>query len=363
MAPFVEDFFLPSALDPTLSVYFTMSNDPSLTNFDPSLFAAPCFRPTTTTTTTTTTNTVVPNGFDWTSSTDLPSDLIESLADYLANSDNLPPSLSPSSATSADEHHYFSGSSISSPASSPLDWWTAGSSTIPAFDQYGVVPTSAFAVANSHSSPTTPTALSPLPTPQQLGGSLQRLPATVLPELPLIGTSSFLQVPQQRRTVAPPPLPVNSTATAFGGDGMNLAQCDPLAGKRVSFKATANAEPEVMSIKELYARVREPVLCASLVRKSHPIFDTLDEAVGHFYILKDVRARKPPAIGNERFNCHTRRDAGDAHWQYNVPNTDFTCRVSQWVKQSTFESATYTSYHYYRSPTPRRTHQGRFSPY
>jgi hypothetical protein len=276
---------------------------------------------------------------DW---SELPSDMVESLVNYLSNDDGSTPSLSGSPVTSPDS---MFGGSISPSFALNNDWWSSFSSPLDnarssSIDNFGVVPNSAFAMAHA----------------QQHQHQQQHRPQTLL------------QVPQFSTQ---PPLPLSPVihndispvlSSTLIGKTDDMPVVEPLRGKRVSFKLTADADAEILSNKEFYARIREPEVCALLVRKSHPVFSSLDDAVGSFYILKDVRARKPPLIDAEKFNCHTRRDAGDAHWQYNVPGTDFTCRVTQWQCQSHLESATYTSYHYYRSPTPRRG-TSRYSPY
>lgn len=137
------------------------------------------------------------------------------------------------------------------------------------------------------------------------------------------------------------------------------AQCETLPGKRVSLLTPGASTRLCMSIKDLYWHMRQPSVCASLIAPAHPVFDNLDAAVGYLYVLVNVPVRKPPCIGTTRFNCHTRHDGNTSYWQYNVPQTDFTCRVTQWTET---DGTVYTSYHYYRSPLVRpRT--SRFAPY
>lgn len=224
----------------------------------------------------------------------------------------------------------------------PLCWATAGDTAcMSVADQWqlymdNLSPEPSFVPATATPPPlpatATAAAASSPPSPAALPASGSLLPA-LLP-------SPFVQPPQQQPHT--------------------YAQCETLPGKRVSLLSPGSSTRACMSIKDLYWHMRQPSVCASLIAPAHPVFNNLDAAVGYLYVLVNVPVRKPPCIGTTRFNCHTRHDGNTSYWQYNVPQTDFTCRVTQWTAET--DGTVYTSYHYYRSPLVRpRTN--RFAPY
>lgn len=129
----------------------------------------------------------------------------------------------------------------------------------------------------------------------------------------------------------------------------DCALCEMIPAKKVA--VSVRGKPLITTtLKEFYGeRIREQAITNALLLDAHPQFTSHEDAVGSIYILRNVSARKPPQIAKKAFNCHTRKEAGLAHWQYNVPGTDFTCRVSEW----TIDGVMYNSYHYYRSPLAR----------
>ena len=312
---------------------------------------------------------------------DLPAELIQSLTEDASFDMTTTPTLTVTPAFEPLPRLFSSSSPFSSPFSSPLSSPFAASAFLSAPSSPFSPPLSPADPASSpsssssaFSSPPSSPLLAMSPTSSFSGSSFSGSPFAGSP----FASSAFLSRPSSPLLCVPmasttavnsnlsaPPSPASmlfdNTASTVPSD---CSECTILPAKRVLFRPRDSHQAHDLPLTEFYKRIQSPAVTRGSLISSHPHFDTHDDAVGVFYILKNVSARKPPQIDGRSFNCHTRRDAGAAHWQYNVPGTDFTCRVSQWnaVDSETGEETVYTSYHYYRSPVARRSKMG-YSPY